>query len=243
MHILSKSVGVLRGLASLGCILAAASCAKFPANGSTQNIHLIFKMTVAGHIKDGSVQGESPYIYIIAVNPSTDLFPTVSGPKPVVAQPWGNGFVAGGATHFIQYALGQVGPYTVYEFTTPALDQFAATGVPINTVSPGPNGTTLEFEIDLSQITPNGTLTSDLQSVLVNFLTMNRRPQGGDTGQKLWDALGDGHDPNTVNDYVRIPLTSSRIFTNSDFQDLEVPGDVPDPDLDIVNWSVEVRRP
>jgi hypothetical protein len=101
----------------------------------------------------------------------------------------------------------------------------------------------LQFEIDLSQITPQGGDPALLQSVQVNFLTMNRRPQGNDTGQKIWDALGDGRTPNGVNEFVRIPLTTSRVWTNTDI-DIEPPtSDCPDPDLDIVNWSVEVRRP
>lgn len=235
-------IKLVRLVVAVSLAFMCAGCAKFPVGPSTQNVHLIFKMTVAGHIKDGSQAGESPYIYMVAVNPSVQLFPTATGPLPVVTPPWGNGFVAGNATHFIQYALGQLGAYTVYVFTTPDLQQFGPTGVPISSTSPG-GGRTIEFEIDLSQITPTGVVTADIQSVQVNFLTMNRRPQGSDTGAKLWDALGDGHDPNSVNDYVRIPLTSSRIWTNTDFSDVEVTGDVPDPDLDITDWSVEVRRP
>lgn len=221
-------------------LLVSAGCAKFPAMSGTQNAHLIFTMTVAGHIQDGSQNGEAPYIYIIAVNPSTDLFPTSTGPQPVI-QPAGNGFVAGGATHFIQYALGQVSPYTVYMFTDSSLSAWGATGVPISNTT---TNNKIQFEIDLSQIKPSGVSdVSTLQSVQVNFLTMNRRLQGGDTGTKIWDALGNSGDPNSINDYVRIPLTSSRIYTNSDFQDLEPQGDCPDPDLDIIDWSVEVRKP
>ncbi|HVT13294.1 MAG TPA: hypothetical protein VHE55_13595 [Fimbriimonadaceae bacterium] len=222
-------------------MIVSAGCAKFPATSSAQNIHLIFTMSVAGHIQDGSQSGEAPYIYIIAVNPSTDLFPISTGPEPVISQPWGNGFVAGGATHFIQYALGQVSPYTVYQFTDSSLMAWVATGVPINTST---TTNKIQFEIDISQIKPSDVSdVSTLQSVQVNFLTMNRRPQGGDTGSKVWDALGNSGDPNSINDYVRIPLTSSRIYTNADFQDLEPQGDCPDPNLDIVDWSVEVRKP
>lgn len=201
-------------------------------------------MKVAGHIQDGSQNGESPYIYIVALYPSTDLFPTVQGPLPKVAQPWGNGFVDGNVTHFIQYGLGQVAPYAVYQFTTPDLLSFGVTGVPVSSTNPN-GGNTIQFEIDMSQITPIGGNPALFQSILVNFLTMDRRPIGNDNGTKVWDALGDSRDPNSINDYVRIPLTSSRVFTNADFQDLEVANDVTpyDPNLDIVDWSVEVRRP
>lgn len=232
---------ILRAILGAALALVALGCAKFPAGGSTQNVHLIFTMTVAGHIRDGTQAGETtPYIYMVAVNPSTDLFPTVVGPEPVVAQPWGNGFVAGNATHFIQYGLSQLSPYTVYQFITPDLLSYAPNGVPINTST---TTTTLQFEIDMSQITPTGGDPSLFQSVQVNFLTMDRAPTGSYSGSKFWDALGDGHDPNSVNDYVRIPLTSSRTYTNADFNDLEPQGDTVDPNLDIISWSVEVRRP
>lgn len=227
----------------LSLALVSTSCARFPAVGGGQNVHLVFTMTVAGHIQDGSENGEAPYIYMVAVNPSTDLFPTVTGPQPVIAPPWGNGFVAGNATHFIQYWLAQAAPYSVYKFTAPDLLQYGITGVPVSTSGPGPNGATIQFEIDISQITPTGVDPTTLQSVQVNFLTMDRAPTGSYSGQKFWDALGNSQDPNSVNDYVRIPLTSSRVYSNADFQDLEPGNDCPNPNLDIVNWSVEVRRP
>ncbi len=237
-----RGVNAVIRAAALCVALLATSCAKFPAVSGGQNIHLVFTMTVAGHIQDGTQPGEVPFIYMVAVNPSTDLFPTVTGPEPVVAAPWGNGFVAGNATAFIQYYLQQGAPFAVWTFTTPDLLQYAQSGNVIN--SSGPNGgATIQFEIDISEVTPSGVLPANLQSIQVNFLTMDRAPTGSFSGSKTWDALGDSRDPNTVNDYVRIPLTSSRIWTNSDFQDLEPSGDCPNPNLDIVNWSVEVRKP
>jgi hypothetical protein len=228
---------------AVGCaMLALTGCAKFPVTAATQHTRLIFTMTVAGHIRDGSQTAETPYIYLVAVNPSTDLFPTTQGPQPVIAPPWGNGLVAGGVTHFISYSLQQSPHYFIYKFTDPGLSTWGPVGAPLQFDEP--NGTaTIRFEIDTSQIAPSLVNPDTLQSVQVNFLTMNRQPQGNDTGSKFWDALGNGTDPGSVNDYVRIPLTASQTFTNADFQDLEPQGDVPDPDLDIVNWSVEVRKP
>lgn len=220
------------------CALAAAGCAKFPNLASGQHVHLVFRMTVAGQINPN-------YIYLVAVNPSIDLNPTVQGPIPVVAAPWGNGLLAGNATHFIRYDPTQTSPYTIYRFITPDLLQFQAIGAPVNSVPPGETGSTLEFEIDMAQIAPSNFDPDTYNSVQVNFMTMNRRPLGGDPGSKVWDALGDSRDPNSVNDYIRVPLTSSRLFSNAgpEYQDIEVQGDTPSPDLDIVNWSVEVRKP
>jgi hypothetical protein len=231
-------------LAALAVLPVA--CAKFPANGETQNTHLIFRMEVAGHIKNGPWETGANYIYMVAVYPSVDLFPTQQGPIPVIAPPWGNGFVAGNATHFIQYDFVQPYPYTVYKFANPDMLAWGITGPPLIVVTPDQNSTFIQFEIDLSQITPDGVQPADLQSVLVNFLTMDKVPQGNQTTTKLWDALGDGRTPDGINQFVRIPLTTSRTYLGSrDFPDLEPEGDVQtgDPDLDIVDWSVEVRRP
>ncbi|MFI5386245.1 MAG: hypothetical protein ACHQ50_09005 [Fimbriimonadales bacterium] len=232
---------MLRTAGLLAVALVSAGCARFPAIGATQNTHLIFTMTVAGHIRDGTQAGEpTPYIYMVAVNPSTDLFPAVVGPEPVVSAPWGNGFVAGNATHFIQYNA-PIATYEVHKFLTADLLQNGITGAP---VSSSTTVNTIQFEIDLSQILPPGvTDPATLQSVQVNFLTMDKIPTGSYAGQKFWDALGDGRDPSSVNDYVRIPLTSSQVYNNAYFNDLEPQGDTPDPNLDIISWSVEVRKP
>jgi hypothetical protein len=202
-------------------------------------------MKVAGHIRNGLQEGEQPpYVYMVAVNPTVEL-PTVQGPISVIGAPWGNGMVEGNATHFIRYFIGfQPYPYTVYRFPTPDLLFPVAVGTPVSTLDPGTNGDTIQFEIDLSQVLPSGvTDPNTLNYMQLNFLTMNRIPAPNDTGSKIWDALGDGRDPNGVNEFIRIPLNASRIWTNTDFQDIEVQGDCVDPNLDIVSWSVEVRKP
>lgn len=236
-----------KGSAIAACAAIACGCAKFPAGGETLNTHLIFRMKVAGHIKNGPTETGSNYIYIVAVNPSLDLNPTTQGPVPVIAPPWGNGFVAGNATHFIRYDYVQPFPYSVYKFANQDMIAYGLTGTPVATVNPGPEGDTLQFEVDLSQITPTGLQPADLQSVQVNFLTMDRIPQGNDTGSKIWDGLGDSRNVSTVSFWVTIPLNTSRIYSNADLTppEQEPSGDLSpnDPDLDIIDWSVEVRRP
>lgn len=222
--------------------LSLAGCAKFPANPTGNNTRLIVTMRVAGHIKNGPTEAVN-YFYYVAFNPSQELFPTATGPEPVTGPPWGNGFVAGGVTHFVQFDFTQPSPYGVYQFLSPELTAFVQTGVPVTYVSPGENGNTIQFEIDLSQITPNGVDPDTLQSVQMNFLTMDVKPTETGPATKHWDALGDSSSIANNTDYVRIPLNVSRTYTNSDFQDLEPEGDTNDADLDIVDWSVEVRRP
>src|SRR5688500_14526164 len=77
----------LRLLAILLIALFLGSCAKFPAgSGGTGTARLIFEMEMDGAINPN-------FVYIVAMNPSTEDNPTTEGPIPVIAPPWGNGFV------------------------------------------------------------------------------------------------------------------------------------------------------
>lgn len=222
-------------VAALG--LVAAGCAKFPATGpGTQTKRLVFRMTVAGQLRDG-------YVYIIALRPSQDLNPTTQGPIPVIAPPWGNGFVAGNATAFVRWDRLQSPQYNLYAFRDVNLNEWFLRGAPLNYVDVGADGRTLQFEIDLSQIAGSDAEALLFKSIQVNFLTMDRVPQGGAGGTKSWDALGNGSVPSEINSFVTIPLLTSGIYDNARFFGLEPSGDNPDPDLDITDWSVEVRNP
>lgn len=216
--------------------LLAAGCAKVPAGGGgVGTTRLVFTMKVAREIRPG-------YIYMVAVRPSVDLNPPEQGPIPVIAPPWGNGFVAGTVTHFVMWADTQSPRYLIYQFRPGTnLVEYFAIGAPINYVDINPGEKVLRFELDLTQIAPDAATAATYQSVQMNFLTMDRIPQGT-TGTKNWDALGDSRLPTEVNSPITIPLRTSGIYDNARFQDLEVPADVADPDLDLVDWSVEVRK-
>ncbi|MFM9871878.1 MAG: hypothetical protein ACKVQS_00270, partial [Fimbriimonadaceae bacterium] len=80
--------------------LSLVGCAKFPDSGTIGlTKRLIFKMRVNGQLHSGQGIGQSglPYIYVIALNLSTDDTPTTTGPIPIVI-PGGNGIVDGQAT-------------------------------------------------------------------------------------------------------------------------------------------------
>lgn len=221
------------------CVFAclAASCAKFPASGpGTETRRLVFRMTVAGQLRDG-------YIYIIAMRPSNDLNPTTQGPIPVIAPPWGNGFVAGNAHSFVRWDRLQSPQYNLYAFRDPNLNEWFLRGAPLNYVDVPIDGRTLQFEIDLAQIAATVPDALLYRSIQVNFLTMDRAPQGTSGGSKSWDALGNGNVSSEINSFVTIPLITTGIYDNARFFDLEPAGDNPDPDLDIVDWSIEVRNP
>lgn len=213
----------------------ACGCAKFPANGAaTSTKRVIFTMTVAGQINPN-------YVYIVAMHASQDANPTTQGPIPIISQPWGNGFVAGTAELYVRWDPLTSPNYIIYRFQDANMTQPVQVGTPIN-VTPVTSGSkTIQFELDINQIASSTAIAPLLQSLQVNFLTMDRVPQGNDPGSKTYDALGNTQDPTQINDYVVIPLNRSAVYNNTTFNNLEPTGDCPDPNLDISNWSVEVR--
>lgn len=224
----------MRLLAVLLIALLLGSCAKFPAgSGGSGTARLIFEMEMDGAINPN-------FVYIVAMNPSTEDNPTTEGPIPVIAPPWGNGFVEGGVTHFVRWDTSQSPHFLIFKFRDAQLIDFFETGVPVNFLEVEPGTKIIRFEIELTQIAANLAEAQSFRTLQVNFLTMDNVPQGN-SGEKVWDALGDGRLPGTINEFVNIPLRTSGIYDNRRFQDLEPVGDNPDPALDIKDWSVEVR--
>jgi len=221
-------------LIALATCVAASGCARYPeSGGGAGGKRLIFTLKLAADVNPN-------YVYIIALNPSTEVNPTVQGPIPVIAPPWGNGFVAGTATHFVRWDSFQSPRYQLYAFQNAQLIEFVPIGVPIDYVEVTPGSRQLKFTLELSQFA-GGNPPGDLKSLQVNFLTMNVVPQGSG-GDKVWDALGDGRTPGGINEYIKIPLTGSGLYDNARFLNFEPNGDVVDPALDIVDWSIEVRN-
>lgn len=232
----------MKRLLVLVAVSLLMGCAKFPGGGPTvRTVRLIFTMTVDGKLRTGEEQGEGglPYVYMVALRPSVDPNPTDQGPIPVIAPPWGNGFVSGVVTHFVWWNPLRSPRYGIYKFRDAALTEYFQTGVPVTYVDVQRGDRTLRFELDLTQIADSAEQARAFQSLQVNFLTMDRIPASG--SEKLWDALGDGRLPSQVNSPITIPLTTSQVYDNQRALSLEPKGDVPDPDLDIVDWSVEVR--
>jgi len=241
----------MKRLAVAAIALAALGCAKFPGTGAGANTRIHVTMTVAGHIKPN-------YIYVVAFRwAKTDPpFDPDHGPIPIITSPWSNGIVAGRANVFVQWDSFKQPNYEVDRFTdpvpdnafpgnTPYLTHYIATGVPINYVDPGDNGNTIEFDLDLSQIAPSNAEIPQLRNLQINFLTMDRVPQGGDSGSKIWDALGTATSNFGVNDFITVSLDRNGTYSNSTLPlpNLEPIHDVPDPDLDIKDWSVQISLP
>src|SRR5687768_7325443 len=175
----------LRLLAVLFIALLLGSCARFPAGtGGTGTARLIFEMEMDGAINPN-------FVYIVAMNPSTEDNPTTEGPIPVIAPPWGNGFVEGGVTHFVRWDTSQSPHFLIFRFRDAQLIEFFETGVPVNFLEVEPGERIIRFEIELTQIATDLAEAQTFRTLQVNFLTMDNVPQGT-SGDKVWDALGDG---------------------------------------------------
>ena len=235
--------------------MVAGSCAKFPDGGAAgNNTQVRFRMTVAGQIKPN-------YVYIVAIRWAKDATPfdQERGPIPVIASPWGNGFVAGRANVFVRWDQFQSPAYQAFEFTDEIPDnsppvngeaylrQWAFKSIPLNTldVDTENGGRTIEFTLDMSQIAQSAGDIPLIRALQVNFLTMDRVPQDPDSGSKFWDGLGNNDSVFDANDFIQFSVDQANAYSNSSgiFADREPTGDTPDPDLDIVDWSVQVIKP
>lgn len=222
------------GLA-LSAALALNGCARTPEGASINAPNqLLVQVTVNGQVNPNR-------FYFFAMN-ATDSSNTSQGPVPVVSCPWGNGWGAGVITHYVQIGgPNQPGQYGVYRFEQtgdPATQLLNPTymGQPIS-FDNFQGTSTFRFALNLDQIqTSAGTPASVLN---INIISTDRLPLNPqDCSTKLVDALG----PGTGNNFVTIPVTASRIFRDEELNQPEGSGDVVDPDLDIVDWQVEVRR-
>lgn len=214
--------------------IGMAGCAKLPEAGSgTRTTRVLFTVDLAGEVNPN-------YVYIVALRPSIDTNPIELGPIPVIAPPWGNGFVVGDVSHFVRWSQDQSPRYQVYAFQGGNLLNFVATGVPINSNTVGTGTRSLQFEVDMLQFSGSIEEARIWQTLQVNLLTMDRVPQGS-SGTKNWDALGDGRLPTEVNTPINIPLRTAGTYDNARFANLEPTDDVVDPALDITNFRIEVR--
>jgi hypothetical protein len=220
------------------CILALG-CAKFPDSGAAASTTVLrFTWQLESPIVTGFEPGGAglPYIYIIALNMSTENPPTDLGPIPVTAD-GGNGFVAGDATHFILWDPIRSPQFSIWQFQDENLIESVETGVPIQFNQVQTGDTQFEVEVDMAQLV--GELgVEDIKAVQVNFLSMNRLALGG-TG-RVWDALGDRGVGQINTPFTLQPIFNFK-YTNQNQVDVEPQGDAEDPGVDIIDWSIEVQ--
>jgi hypothetical protein len=214
-------------------LLVAAGCAHTPAGvAGPPPRQLLLTETVAGLIAPED-------FYYLAMDFSGDA---AKGPVPVIGPPWGNGWGAGSITHYVLIHGNQAQVYRIRPGTNLLGSDFL--GRPFD-FRPPVNSGTLSVTLDMDTLIDP---TSSVTFTNVNFINTDRvdvDPRFN--GPKLVDAFGDNGTR-----FVPIPIRTNRVFTNQDFSGAGEPqGDVllvPDripanaPDLDIVNWQIEVRR-
>ena len=227
---------VLQPPAILFCFLGTLyGCAKFPSGvPASAKTRIIFSMTVDGKINPN-------YIYVVAIRTSDQRYPTDNlGPLPVIQPPWGNGIIGGAATDYIIYTPMQTIPFDIYKFLNTDLTEKKFIGYPIRFDQISADSKTLTFEVYLNQLADNSSVESaTLKALQVNFLTMNKIPTSN-SDTKIWDAIGDNSHLLTGQGWVNIPLDTSGRYNNQYFGNIEPRGDVSDPDLDLVDFAVEV---
>ncbi len=213
-------------------LMLSTGCARFPDTPAQQGVRrLIIEMQVAGRIRP-------EYHYFVLFNLSND--PTgQAGPVPVLIPPWGNGFAGGAFTHFMRFDRFQPqARYALYRVVPDTnLSVFQFIGVPLVVEPVGADSNRLRLEIDITQFIPDPDEAREMRFIQMNFIATDRVPlDPNDTAPKVSDALG----PPGLGQYLNIRIDQNRILRNVD-AGLESAGDVADPDLDIVDWRVEVR--
>ncbi len=245
-------------LAAAGAAGLLGGCARTPASALTASSRqLDIRMTVAGTINPNDY-------YFVVFNNSNDSNGG-SGPVPVIAEPWGNGFVAGSATSFMEYTGSQPGDgYLFYDFgaSSVALQNFNAVGAPVQDTPVTGSSNTLEFRIPLSYLdtssiaaSPTSSQTST-NSIQVNFIACDSLPVNSQdpSAEHEFDALGNAL-TGQVNRYITVSTVQNTTYSNSTAGSLEPSGDVAAcrgggalvaatdsnaPNLDITDWSVTI---
>jgi hypothetical protein len=216
-------------LSCLVIVVLASGCANFPANATpVTGKRLVVTMTVAGQI-------DPNYHYYVAFDTSGQTSP---GPLPVVGPPWGNGWGTGNITNYVIFdAVQPQGGYGVYRIT-PGTNLLGSVyvGPPINFATPPTGATKLQFSIDLGQLATPTVPATSISQININFITTDVVPVDPNfPGPKYFDGLGV-----SGNDFVTISVLTNQVYSNSR-TNIEQAGDVPIPNLDIIDWSVEVQ--
>ena len=187
--------------------LLLAGCAKAPSGGITSPAsgpQLLVTMTVAGVINTG-------YYYFVLFNVNNTPNASNSGPTgpvPVVAPPYVNGFAAGAFTNYVEYNNSVPGGtgFGFYAIDS-ALRQPSYLGSGGYLVTSQVSGSTLSFQLPLARLATSTVSVDQIQTLQVNFITTNAvQVVGNDFGTpKYFDALytPDQSGNNFVNIFVR----------------------------------------
>lgn len=212
-------------MGALAVGLLATGCARYPPEAIVQQFNLlIMDFSVAGKINPD-------YYYYWAIDTAGR---SDSGPLPVIQGPFfGNGWGTGSITHYVEFHHNQ---FRVFRFRSePEKNEVQELGPPYNSALRGDG---LRVELDLETLRGNdGTLP---RSVNLNFITVNLLVLAGDIppADRAYDGLGP-----TGNNYLRsVSLQEERVISNAQGGfSYEMANDTLVPDIDLIDWRVEVR--
>lgn len=216
--------------------LLTMGCAQFPKNFSDlRETKIKFSFTVEGKIN-------RDYIYIVAICASKEVNSLQeNGPLPIVEYPSSNGFVGGKCTHYVEWKYTNTPPFELYKFIDHTLKTKRFIGSPdvFDPIEPGSKK--ISFELTTDQLAQGSTITAEeIKSLKVNFLTMNRLYLN-ENDDKIGDSLG-GTDP-TQSAWINVPLNANMVYDNAFYGYKKPSGNIPDPNLKITDFSVEVTQP
>ncbi len=252
----------LKGLFLCGLVLSMSGCAKYPTGAQALFTKVTIRLRVSGKINTAAdTDPTTSYIYVIAIRASTEANPLPNlAPFPAINNTNPNGRVSGSPTHFVEFNTLNPNasfPFVLYNFapgptaddpTNPTdLSRFSDTtptrGPIVSFVQYIPGTNEIKFDVFTNQLVDSDALAQTLQTLQVNLLTMNRYTNQG-SGLRAWDAIGDNRVSGGLS-FITVDLRRNGTVNNS-FLSIEPESDVSganDPDLDIVDWSVDVQRP
>ncbi len=244
-----------------------AGCAKYPKSGSGYGYTLLsFHYTMGA-----AVSSDQNYIYSIAIRPLTESqYVSASadslGPGPAIEVGTKNGVVTGRPTRFIVWSpsSSQSG-YLNYRFVNPPTDDTDPDpGTQSNpsevisgsdpTISGAPDS--LGFVIRSEDLVDNSDDASSIVATQFNILATSKAAHNsGDLNGRAIDALGDQRSTTTITNPRTVLITTSGRYDNSG-KDGGQASSIPepandvygapsnqDPQVDIVDWYLDVKTP
>ncbi len=237
---------------AIAAAVALPGCAKVPASGGAASTLLRMRLKVRGRIQGAGA--DRPMTYFLLVNRTDD--PNAPGPVPVVAPPWGgNGFATAsqpGAQGFVGFVRYDASGYGVYSLEVagvlhrPEERVFQYLGTPEFAIVPRDGESELFVQIDLARLP-----LPAARYVQVNLISTDNLPSSPDNQPKLWDALEDGTQPASLQPWVVLDSTVNDRRTNAatgkepawiDVRDRQIGPAYDEPNLDIVDWDIEIQR-
>jgi hypothetical protein len=245
--------------------LFPGGCARVPTtNRPNTSKVLVVSFTTRGPL-DINRQPQGSYYFVLINRADSPTDP--GGPAPVIGPPWGNGFAAAptqdgqGFIGFVLYSRDQglinnVGVYSsqiggqLVDPRTLRLGGFTSLGPPdrLPNGTPQDGDTTLTFQLDLGRLPQ-----SERRFLQINVIATDVLPNSPESVAKRWDALGDGTQTGSLNNWITIDTSTNQTLTNSQITGTsqEIPNDVrdrlgpvtDDASLDIIDWTFQIRDP